>query len=102
EAPANTPATPLGYSTGHWDDATLVVTTTHISWPHFNQAGIPQSDQSVITEHFTATEQGSVLAYRLTVNDPVNFTHPVELSKKMLYIPSETMLPFECAEITEQ
>lgn len=99
-APANTTATPLGYSVGHFEGETLTVTTTHISWPHFNQAGIPQSQQSVITERFTSTEQGSVLQYELTVNDPVNFTKPVELSKKMLYIPSETMLPFECAEGT--
>jgi hypothetical protein len=97
-APADTAPTPLGYSVGHFEGDTLVVTTTHISWPHFNQAGIPQSPQSQITERFTSMEEGSVLAYRLTVNDPVNFTRPVELSKKMLYVPSETMLPFECAE----
>jgi hypothetical protein len=100
-APAGTMATPLGYSTGRFDGETLVVTTTHISWPHFNQAGIPQSEQSVITERFTSTEDGSVLSYQMTVNDPVNFTRPVELSKKMLYIPSETILPFECEEISE-
>ena len=97
-APTDTEASPLGYSTGDFDGETLVVTTTHISWPHFNQAGIPQSEQSVITERFTATEDGSVLAYQMTVNDPVNFTRPVELAKKMLYIPRETILPFECAE----
>jgi hypothetical protein len=100
-APAGTPASPLGYSVGRFDGATLVVTTTHISWPHFNQAGIPQSEQSVITERFTSTEEGSVLAYQMTVNDPVNFTTPVALAKKMLYIPSETILPFECAETAD-
>jgi predicted transcriptional regulator len=99
-APANTSPSPLGYSIGSFDGETLVVTTTHISWPHFNQAGIPQSQQSVITERFSATEGGSVLAYAMTVNDPVNFTKPVELSKKMLYIPTETILPFECSETT--
>ena len=97
-APAGTAATPLGYSVGRFDGETLVVTTTNISWPHFNQAGIPQSSQSVITERFTSTEAGSVLAYAMTVTDPVNFTRPVELAKKMLYIPSETLLPFRCAE----
>lgn len=97
-APEGTAPSPLGYSVGRFDGETLVVTTTHISWPHFNQAGIPQSPQSTITERFTATEQGSVLAFAMTVDDPVNFTRPVELAKKMLYIPSETILPFECAE----
>lgn len=100
-APGDTATSPLGYSVGRLEDEMLVVTTTHINWPHFNQAGIPQSEQSVITERFTSTEDGSVLAYQMTVNDPVNFTRPVELAKKMLYIPSETILPFECSESTD-
>lgn len=100
--PAGTAATSLGYSVGHFEGATLVVTTDHISWTHFNQAGIPQSDQSVITEHFTSTEDGSVLAYAMTIKDPVNFTRPVELKKKMLYIPSETILPFNCSDSSYQ
>lgn len=97
-ASANTPYTSLGYSTGRMDGETLVVSTDHISWKHFNQAGIPLSEKAVITERFTSTEQGSVLAYAMTVMDPVNFTRPVELKKKMLYIPSETIQPFNCAE----
>jgi hypothetical protein len=97
-APANTPYTSLGYSIGKMDRETLVVSTDHISWKHFNQAGIPLSDKAVIVERFTSTEQGSVLAYAMTVTDPVNFTRPVELKKKMLYIPSETIQPFNCAE----
>jgi hypothetical protein len=101
-APANTAPSALGYSVGHYEGETLVVATTHINWPHFNQAGIPQSTQSVLTERFTAMEDGSVLRYQLTVNDPVNFTRPVELSKKMLYIPSETIQPFQCAEATPE
>ncbi len=96
--PAGTKPAPLGYSVGHFEGNTLVVSTDHVNWQHFNQAGIPQSDKSVITERFTATEDGSVLAYAMTVNDPVNFTKAVELSKKMLYIPSETIIPFNCSE----
>ncbi|HTR01544.1 MAG TPA: DUF6152 family protein [Candidatus Acidoferrum sp.] len=96
--PANTPYTSLGYSVGHMEGETLVVSTDHISWTYFNQAGIPLSNKAVITERYTSTEQGSVLAYAMTVNDPVNFTRPVELHKKMLYIPSETIQPFNCAE----
>jgi len=36
--------------------------------------------------------------YRLTVNDPVNFTRPVELRKKWLHVPGEQLIPFECEE----
>jgi len=98
-APANTPYTDLGYSTGRWEVETLVVTTTHISWPHFNQAGIPQSRESVITEWFTPIEDGSKMDYRMTINDPVNFTAPVELGKLWLHIPSEQIIPFNCEEV---
>lgn len=97
-APADTAYTDLGYSVGRWEGETLVVTTTHISWPHFNQAGIPQSRESVLTEWLTPIEDGSQMDYRLTVNDPVNFTQPVELGKKWLHIPTEQIIPFDCNE----
>lgn len=97
-APAGTEASPLGYSTGRWDGETLVATTTHINWPHFNQSGIPQSSESVITERFTPIEDGSQMQYEMTVNDPVMFTRPVNLHKKLLYVPGVEIIPFECAE----
>ena len=101
-APAGTAPSPLGYSVGRMEGATLVVTTTHINWPHFNQAGIPQSDQVVITERFTPIEDGSQMQYEMTVNDPVMFTQPVNLRKKWLHIPSEEIIPFNCEEVTPE
>jgi hypothetical protein len=97
-APAGTPLSPLGYSTGKWNGDTLEVTTTHINWPHFNQAGIPLSTSAVITEQMTPVEDGSRMDYRMTVTDPVNFTRPVELSKLWLHVPDEQLMPFDCAE----
>ncbi len=102
QAPANTPPSPLGYSVGHMEGETLVVTTTHINWPHFNQAGIPQSEQVVIDERFTPVEDGSQMQYEMTVTDPVTFTEPVHLHKKWLHIPSEEIIPFNCAEVTPE
>jgi hypothetical protein len=96
QAPEGAPRTPLGYSTGRWEGETLVVTTTHVSWPHFDQAGIPQSEQSVLTERFTAVEDGSELEYAVVVDDPVNFTEPVTLTKTLLYVPDVELIPFEC------
>lgn len=98
-APEGTARTPLGYSTGAWDGDTLVVRTTHVSWPYFDQAGIPQSDQSVLTERFTAVEEGSELEYVLVVDDPVNFTEPVTLTKTLLYVPDVELIPFDCTVI---
>ena len=42
------PRAPLGFSTGHWDGGTLVVTTTRISWRYFNTVGIPLSEDAVV------------------------------------------------------
>jgi hypothetical protein len=41
---------PLGFSLGRWDGATLAVTTTRISWPFFSQLGIRQSPAVEIVE----------------------------------------------------
>ena len=101
EVPVDTDLSPLGYSTGKWDGDTLVVTTTHINWPHFNQSGIPLSNRAVITERMTPVEDGSQMDYRMTVDDPVNFTRPVELSKKWLHVPQEQVMPFDCAIVAE-
>ena len=97
-APENSPASPLGHSLGRWDESTLVVTTTNISWPWFNQLGIPQSQQTVLVERFTPTEDGSRLNYELTITDPVNFTESVILERYWLYVPDIEVLPYNCTE----
>ena len=97
-APPGTPFGPLGYSTGRWEGETLVATTTHISWPWFNQSGIPLSREAVITERFTSIEDGSMMDYEMVVQDPVNFTAPVTLSKKWIHVPDVEILPFQCEE----
>jgi hypothetical protein len=88
--------TPLGDSVGRWDGATLVVTTTHISWPFFSQLGIRQSPAVEIVERFTPTAEGSRLDYEMTVTDAATFTRPVVLRQHWLWLPSVTLLPYEC------
>src|SRR4029079_12728870 len=96
-APRGTKPTPLGYSVGKWEGTALVVTTTAISYPWFDQAGIPQSDQSVLVERFTPTADGSRLDYTVTVTDPVNFTKPVTLNRYWLDL-GETIVRYNCQE----
>jgi hypothetical protein len=88
--------TPLGDSVGRWDGATLVVTTNRISWPFFSQLGIRQSPAVEIVERFTPTADGSRLDYEMTVTDPATFTRPVVLGQHWLWLPSVTLLPYEC------
>jgi len=90
------PYSSLGYSVGRMEAGTLVVTTTHINWGHFDQAGIPLSESAEIVEHFTPSEDGGRMDYRMVVTDPSTFTEPVELRKHWLYIPGVTVHPYEC------
>ncbi len=87
---------PLGFSVGRFDGATLVVTTTRISWPFFSQLGIRQSPSVEIVERFTPTSDGSRLDYEMTVTDAATFTRPVVLRQHWLWLPSVTLLPYEC------
>jgi hypothetical protein len=96
-APRGTTPSPLGYSVGRWEGTTLVVTTTHVNYPWFDQAGIPQSQQSVLVERFTPAPDGSRLDYTVTVTDPVNFTKPVTLNRYWLDL-GETIVPYNCEE----
>ena len=72
------------------------MTTTRISWPFFSQLGIRQSPDVAIVERFTPTGDGSRLDYEMTVTDPKTFTRPVVLRQHWLWLPSVTLLPYEC------
>jgi len=96
-APSGTRPSLLGYSVGRMDGSTLVVTTTHTNYPWFDQAGIPQSEQSVLVERFTPTADGSRLDYTVTVTDSVNFTKPVTLNRYWLDL-GESIVAYNCDE----
>jgi hypothetical protein len=87
---------PLGFSVGRFDGATLVVTTTRINWPFFSQLGIRQSQDVQVVERFTPAADGSRLDYEMTVTDAKTFTRPVVLHQYWLWLPNVTLLPYEC------
>jgi len=69
-------ATPLGYSVGRWEGNTLVVTTTRVNWPYFDNRGTPQSEAVEFVERFALSEDQSRLNYQLTITDPGTFSEP--------------------------
>jgi hypothetical protein len=93
--------TPLGYSTGRWDGASLVVTTTAIDWPYFQLyglEGVPQSGEMQLVERFTPSADGQTLLYDLAATDPQTFTRTVtaEGYRTFRWQPGFEFLPQDC------
>jgi hypothetical protein len=78
---ANEPATPLGYSAGHWDKDTLVVETRRISHRYFDVSGTPQSEAVAVHERFTLSADQSRLDFQMTITDPATFTTPATFGR---------------------
>ena len=86
----------MGYSVGRWEGNTLIVTTTDVEYPFFDDVGTPQSPDAQVSERFTINADGTRLDWEATVVDPVNFTEPVSLSGYWRWTPGEQIKPYQC------
>jgi hypothetical protein len=89
EPPAGEPASRLGYSVGRWEGAALVVTTTRVSWPYFDNVGTPQSEAVNIVERYSPSDDQGRLDFEVTVTDPATFTAPAVLKSYWLALGGE-------------
>ena len=89
-------ATALGYSVGHWEEATLVVRTTRIGWPYYDDVGTPQTEAMEVEERFTLADNGSRLEYVQTAFDPSSFTEPAVLKGYFWLEAGAEIKPFNC------
>jgi Family of unknown function (DUF6152) len=96
-SPEGKPASPVGHSIGRWEGSTLIVTTSRISDPYFDDLGTPQSAASRVVEHFSLSDDESRLDYTATIVDPQNFTSPVTLTGFWEWVPGEQIKPFNCS-----
>jgi len=95
EPPPSEPASRLGYSTGQWQDGVLVVRTSRINWPFFDNIGTPQSEAVDIVERFTLSDDQSRLDFHITVTDPQTFTKPATIESYWLDF-GESIQVFDC------
>lgn len=94
---ADVPPSRLGYSVGRWDGDTLIVETSRIDYPYFNDQGIPQSEDLEIVERFTLSENGAKLDWTATVTDPETFTEPIIMPEfHWDWIPGQKIKPYNC------
>lgn len=95
-----------GYSLGKWEGDTLVVTTKGFK-PGFLRAvggrattAVRHSDQMVITERFTMSEDGNELTREYTVVDPVYLAEPYKGSNASQHT-TEAFITYECVELKD-
>ncbi len=91
----NREATALGYSVGHWEDNTLVIETTDISWPYFDSRGTSQTEAARITERYTLSDDQTRLDQNLTIIDPVTFTETATYGKYFMAL-GDAPMTAEC------
>ena len=88
-------ASPLGYSIGAWNGDSLVVTTTNVNWPYFDNIGTPQSESVTMLETFTVSNDQTHLNYQLRVTDPNTFSEPAVYRRSWLAL-GEQIEVYDC------
>jgi len=95
--PQDQAASAQGYSVGHWEDDVLVVKTSRVNWPYFDDmAKIPQSEAVEMHERFELNEDGTQMVYEVTVTDSVSFSEPVSGGWLMDWRPDMEMQQYDC------
>jgi hypothetical protein len=87
---------PLGYSVGRWKDNTLVVTTTDIVWPYFDERGTPQSPDIQTEERFSLNDDHTRLDYEITITDQVTLREPATRIGHWVWVPGEEVQNYGC------
>ncbi len=90
------PATLMGYSIGHWEGNTLVVSTDRISWQYFDNQGTPQSEAVKIVERFTLSDDERRMTWEAIITDPVNLAGPAVVRQGYEWVPGEIIREFDC------
>jgi hypothetical protein len=87
-----------GYSTGHWDGDTLVVTTTNFrdgEW--LDIIGTPLTNAATVTERFRRPSFGRMVI-DVTVDDPKAYTKPWTVRVNQEIMVDEELIEFVCLE----
>jgi hypothetical protein len=90
------PPSRLGYSAGIWNDGALIVRTTGINWPYFDNIGTPLSEDVVIAEKFWLSDDQSRLNYRINITDPTTFIDSAHVEAYWLALGEDMPPDFDC------
>lgn len=88
----------MGYSTGHWEDDTLVVETEGFNdrtW--LDMSGHAHSEQLHLTERYHRRDYGH-MDVEMTFNDPAMYTKPFSIKFTHVLVPDSDILEAYCSE----
>ena len=97
----------MGYSVGHWEGDSLVITTTNfvpgqpIGTSPGSQRAVPNSDQMKIVERLTPTGPNHI-HYEAWISDPLMLTAPFKIDFPWTRNPNYVEYEYACIEGNEQ
>ena len=87
----------MGHSVGRWEGQTLVVETTHISWPYVDEFGTPKSDEYALVERFAFSEDNTSMTWEATATDPATYVGTAYLGRaSYTWVAGEEIKPYNC------
>ena len=88
----------LGYSRGHWDGDTLVVTTTGMNgYTQTDEEGRPKSSSIKVTERIRKVAP-DVLENTYTIDDPATYSRPWTARARFRWAPDVRLNEYICEE----
>ncbi|HAY45672.1 MAG TPA: hypothetical protein DCY55_05245 [Gammaproteobacteria bacterium] len=90
------PTTKYGHSVGRWEDGSLIIETTNIDYPYFDDGGTPMTRGMKVTERYTLRADQSRLDWTATFADPAVFLSPVSFGGSFGWVPDTQIMEFIC------
>lgn len=90
------PTDKYGFSTGRWEDGSLLIETTNIDYPYFDDGGTPMTKGMIVTERYTLRADHSRLDWTATFTDPEVFLSPVSFGGSFGWVPDTQIREFNC------
>ena len=97
-APGGGRGTIFGDSTGRWDGDTLVIETSGVDYPSYNDAGVPMTEDMRVTERYSPSADRLRMNWTATIVDPSVFTEPVSFGGWMAWSPDIEIREFGCVK----
>jgi hypothetical protein len=88
-----------GFSTGHWEGAELRIETTHLQAGVITNRGHPMSENARLSERYWRNLDSDNLQMELIVQDPINYTEPVTLTREFVWSEEERVQSWNCISL---